>query len=175
MASHLGRNIIIEVPRILIMAQFRPEWRRVPMDIDPINAPEPRMSLNLRLCEPRQRHESSDACNLNKLSPVDTTAGPVFRNNKAATSCLDYHRVWSGYGRGCLRAKSIFRFTEELFHQIYPFPGHMRSRRELERLLKVQDLLSRNMPLTIIWISALLLEADRKRGTDRVADEWRVA
>ena len=116
MVSHLGRDIIIKVPRILIMAQLRPEWCRVPMDIDPINAPEPRMSLNWGPCELRQRHETSDVGNLNKLSSVDTIASPAFRNNKSTSSRLHYHGVWSGHGRGCLRAESILRLTEQLLH-----------------------------------------------------------
>lgn len=50
-ATHLRGNIVVEVPGVLRVLEIRTVWWRVTVNIQPVNAPEPGVSL----CDPKKR------------------------------------------------------------------------------------------------------------------------
>ena len=43
--ANLGRNIVIEVTGIFWVSEFRAIWRRISVDVEPVDSTEPGVSL----------------------------------------------------------------------------------------------------------------------------------
>jgi hypothetical protein len=88
---------------------------------------------------------------LDQMCAIHASTG-TGRYDETAPSCLNYHGVGSVHRRGSLGAESIFRLTKELLHEVNAILRDPRTRRELQRLFPVQDLLPRDVALDIAQV-----------------------
>ena len=80
------------------------------------------------------------------MCPIDATHGAL-RCDEATPPRLHNHGIWPAHRRRGLRSEAVFRFAQQLLHEVDPFVRDAGTRGEAEGLFPVQDLLPSDVPL----------------------------
>jgi hypothetical protein len=120
---------------------------RITVDVQPVNAPEEGVRLwgqgsERVVLEIRESY-------FDKICTIHSAA----RGHETAPARLHDHRVRPRDRRGGLGTQAILRFTKELLHQVDSVVRDLRTGRESQGLLPIQNLLTRYMSLNSKGVS----------------------